>query len=707
MKSLGWPDPIAADSGNGWHLLYHIDLPAIDDGLVQRCLESLAARFDDDLVKIDRTVFNPARIWKLYGTVAAKGDATPDRPHRLSRIVSTPGTIEVVTKKMMETLAGMVDKAPAAAASGGERRGNGQQFDLEAWIHGHGLAVDGPEPWTDNSGGSGKRWVFRVCPWNQQHTNESAFIVQRANGAISAGCRHNGCNGKDWYALRDVVEPAWRDRQAKQHVTVTAPRTPATAVTVHEYKPFPVDALPEPVRSFIHESAGAIGCDPCFVALPLLTGIASAVGNARCIMLRRGWYEPSIIWTAVVAESGDLKTPALHQALGPVMRWQEAAFHAYELAKEEYNRAMEEYEAQKRNARKSDGKSDEMPARPVKPRCRRFWCSDITVEALADRLQYEPRGLLVARDELSGWFASFDQYKNAKGADVSHYLTMHGARPLVVDRKTGDKTTIYVPRAAVSITGGIQPAILTGMLSRTHFENGLAARFLMAKPLRHQRHWTENVVSVELEQAISCMFAKLYGIEQGFDERGCPSPRILRMTSPAKDRWISFYNSHAEEHMELSGDMAAAWSKLESYPARLALLVHMIRCADADMLDAADEIDDWSIEAGIVLGQWFKHEISRIYAELSEPEDARKIRQLVEVIRRKGGRITARELQQATRTYRASSDKAEDALDQLVTARLGQWEPSPPGQGGGRPTRVFRLIVGSNGNTTSNSPENP
>ena len=31
--------------------------------------------------------FNPARIWKLYGTLAAKGDPTPERPHRLSRLV--------------------------------------------------------------------------------------------------------------------------------------------------------------------------------------------------------------------------------------------------------------------------------------------------------------------------------------------------------------------------------------------------------------------------------------------------------------------------------------------------------------------------------------------------------------------------------------------------------------------------------------------
>ena len=70
LLGLGWPQPYIADSGNGYHLLYRIDLPAKDDGLIQRVLQALARQFDDDQVKIDQKVFNPARICKLYGTKA-------------------------------------------------------------------------------------------------------------------------------------------------------------------------------------------------------------------------------------------------------------------------------------------------------------------------------------------------------------------------------------------------------------------------------------------------------------------------------------------------------------------------------------------------------------------------------------------------------------------------------------------------------------
>jgi hypothetical protein len=90
LRAAGWPNPIVGDSGNGGHLLYRIDLPANDGGLVKKFLAALAFRFDDDKATVDQAVSNPSRIWKLYGTVSRKGDSLPDRPHRLARIIETP-----------------------------------------------------------------------------------------------------------------------------------------------------------------------------------------------------------------------------------------------------------------------------------------------------------------------------------------------------------------------------------------------------------------------------------------------------------------------------------------------------------------------------------------------------------------------------------------------------------------------------------------
>ncbi len=103
----GWPDPIANDSGNGAHLLYRVDLPNDDDAtaLIKRCLNALAARFDDEDVKVDTSVYNAARIWKMPGTMVMKGDSTTEQPHRRAALLERPDELVVVTREQLEALA--------------------------------------------------------------------------------------------------------------------------------------------------------------------------------------------------------------------------------------------------------------------------------------------------------------------------------------------------------------------------------------------------------------------------------------------------------------------------------------------------------------------------------------------------------------------------------------------------------------------------
>src|ERR1019366_3602667 len=53
LTDKGWPKPVSADSGNGLHFLYRIDLPNDEAhrDLVKHCLEALSAQFDDESVK--------------------------------------------------------------------------------------------------------------------------------------------------------------------------------------------------------------------------------------------------------------------------------------------------------------------------------------------------------------------------------------------------------------------------------------------------------------------------------------------------------------------------------------------------------------------------------------------------------------------------------------------------------------------------------
>ena len=92
LSEQAWPAPVVGDSGNGYHLLYRIDLPNDPESLelVKGVLTAVAFKFDDGTVKLDIGVHNASRIWKLYGTTARKGDNVPQRPHRVSRLLEIP-----------------------------------------------------------------------------------------------------------------------------------------------------------------------------------------------------------------------------------------------------------------------------------------------------------------------------------------------------------------------------------------------------------------------------------------------------------------------------------------------------------------------------------------------------------------------------------------------------------------------------------------
>ncbi|HED54681.1 MAG TPA: DUF3987 domain-containing protein, partial [Phycisphaerales bacterium] len=406
---------------------------------------------------------------------------------------------------------------------------------------------------------------------------------------------------------------------------------------------------------------------------------------------KRGWTEPAILWTAVIGESGTQKSPAFRLALKAVRNRQHRLMKDHQTAMKEWETQHALYEIAMSNWKKTATKEDappDPPEAPEQPTCSRSWIEDCTTEALAILLEQNPRGLLTLRNELSGWF-SFGQYKNGGGADdVARWLQMFDADPLIIDRKTS--RTIYVPCASVSIAGGIQPAILERSLGQQHRDNGLLARLLIAHPPRRAKRWTETTIDPAIDTAVTTVFDRLYAIEPNLDEDGDPKPIKLPLSPQAKQAWVAFVNEHGQEQLRYIGEDAAMWSKSAGYAARLALVIHCIRLAADDPTIEDDEvIDHMSIDAGIRLSRWFANEALRIYRMMSEDENTRNQRQLVELIERQGGSISPRDWQRLRSHKKAKDAKAE--LDALAEAGLGTWQSATPGPRGGRPSRRFVL----------------
>jgi hypothetical protein len=203
LLEMGFPTEsiILGDSGNGGHLVLRIDLPNDPEAttLCQRCLQALDLRFSDDVVQIDLTTYNASRISKVYGTLTAKGDNTPERPHRIARLIMPPDSIVPVSRDLLEKLAATVPVEPTVAPT------NRQRIDLSAWLAKHEIGVHHSKKWN-----GGMLYVFTECPWNAEHNRGEAWAYQFSNGALAAGCHHNSCVKYTWQDLREKFEPKTR-----------------------------------------------------------------------------------------------------------------------------------------------------------------------------------------------------------------------------------------------------------------------------------------------------------------------------------------------------------------------------------------------------------------------------------------------------------------------------------------------------------------
>jgi len=102
LNEHGFPQPVVADSGNGYHLLYRIDLPTESDS-PSRILKVLSDRFTSDKAILDTSVAAASQLIRLYGTLARKGDATSTRPHRYSALLEVPTLIIPVDRSILES----------------------------------------------------------------------------------------------------------------------------------------------------------------------------------------------------------------------------------------------------------------------------------------------------------------------------------------------------------------------------------------------------------------------------------------------------------------------------------------------------------------------------------------------------------------------------------------------------------------------------
>ena len=375
---------------------------------------------------------------------------------------------------------------------------------------------------------------------------------------------------------------------------------------------FPRATRPAVLRAFVEQASKAMACDPCFLILPMLAVCGAAIGITACLRLKRKWKEFPIIWSLTLAKSGTMKTPSFLLATEHLQKIQSKRYADFVPQHEAWTSERDRIEqAKKRAGKDSSTQRETLSQEPV---LERLLVSDTTLEAIAHVLKDAPRGVLLAVDEANAWLSGFERY--SASSTLPHWLSLYNAQTLTVDRKgTG---LLSIPRAAVCLTGGIQPQVFRRAMTRELKEAGLASRVLCAMPPQSLKVWTENEIPVEVERIWTDLVDGLLNLKHQ-EILGGLEPHTLFLSPEAKRLWVTFYNGGGLAQDEANDERAASLAKLEAIAPRLALIFAIVERVSSGA-DLFTPVDALSMEAAIEVAMWFLGERDRIDENLNQDD---------------------------------------------------------------------------------------
>jgi uncharacterized protein DUF3987/bifunctional DNA primase/polymerase-like protein len=223
---------------------------------------------------------------------------------------------------------------------------------------------------------------------------------------------------------------------------------------------FPLEILSPTIKHFVMTQAEIVGCDRSAMAMAVLAALSGALDHrfALKIMRHGSWWSSPRLWVLLVGDPSVKKTPIINSATDEIDRIQAARFRQYQNDKKEYVAA--------------GGEPDKFRDPPD-----RYTAYDVTTEKLGIILAKQDRGILIKRDELSGWIGSMEKYSassRGSSADRAFWLKSFDGGPFTVDRVS--RADLQIQNLSASIIGGIQPARLAELHGLT--SDGLLQRFL-------------------------------------------------------------------------------------------------------------------------------------------------------------------------------------------------------------------------------------
>jgi len=402
---------------------------------------------------------------------------------------------------------------------------------------------------------------------------------------------------------------------------------------------FSEDLLPDSFRPLVADVTERMQVPMDYPAVVMVLCLAGAVNRRAVIQPKAndtGWVIVPNLWGGIIAPPGFMKSPVIQAATRPLNQIQTEWRQEHEEALKDYAREKEEYElrraAWKEQYKAASKKGNTAPDRPEDepeaPTLRRLIVNDATFEALHQTMSENPAGILVIRDELTGWWSQLDR-AGREGERAFCLQAWNGDTGHTIDRI--GRGTIHVEACCMSMLGGIQPgrlrSYMVDALEDGPSNDGLIQRFQLLVWPDTAPDWSyvDRAPDAASEQQAARVFRKLVELD-------AENPARFRFAPDAQELFIEWL---AELETKIRGDelhpaLVSHLSKYRKLMPALAVLFHLAETAAGN--GAADTVSLRHAQQAAAWCEYLESHARRVYSCIVTPQ-LRAARELADKIK--------------------------------------------------------------------------
>jgi hypothetical protein len=403
----------------------------------------------------------------------------------------------------------------------------------------------------------------------------------------------------------------------------------------------------------LEDFAQQVPTNPDAIVTCLLPAIASVVGTRCKIMINpaTNYYQPFILRTMIVADSGQKKSPTAKVALNPLTEKNKELAMSYKKAYQDYEKSLNDWKT---------AKKDEKGEMPLEPTQKRLIIQDSTIDGMIKAHSENPDGLLCFVDELNGYFKRMNKFaRNGVGDDLERDLELYNGNELIKTRASKDNC-LFLPQTAISITGTIQTAMVEELFNKNSDFQGVTSRWLiwageMPKGYLQPRGCNEHQFFSELKNFFTGL--SYYDF-----------PKYLTISNDAYKAFMKWQHDTIDKIDSLDlPQVKMKYAKIEGEVARLAgVMFFWNYYMNPDVPSGGNEIKLMTMSQALDLATYYLEHFAYICTKAQGDLLDSRLMKILELVNKKGI-VTASQVKRSLWELRTvNTDEVEKMLLDLV-----------------------------------------